>query len=258
MPEILVATVVSALVTAAAYKLFLRFSYQSRAQASIAAAQSELARIQTALEKNLRRAGYNLPLKCPGLNASSKLDTLRALVIEDNGGKPDGITVRGNFSETASQLTSPLSRWTAIMRVRAGGAKGFAKGDTLVIRDPQNAEWCIVTGVNANANLIQTRARLFDYQIGAEVILANSVSFRPTGTTLTQIASKRKHIVTKNLQNLTIATLGFDNKWDTSPPYELTNIQSLQYIVQTRVQKPGKKGWLYRDITGTVTLRNTK
>jgi hypothetical protein len=75
---------------------------------------------------------------------------------------------------------------------------------------------------------------------------------------LTQIASKRKHIVTKNLQNLTIATLGFDNKWDTSPPYELTNIQSLQYIVQTRVQKPGKKGWLYRDITGTVTLRNTK
>lgn len=258
MPEILIATVVSSMVTAAAYKIFLRFSYQSRAQAAIAAGQAELIAIQSALEKNLRRTMYNLPLKCPGLNAANKVDILRAIVIEDNGSKPDGITVRGNFTETASQIIQPLPRFTQAMKVRAGGAKGFAPGDTLVMRDAQNAEWCIVTSVSAGADVIRTRGRINDFQVGTEVIKVTTVSFRPSGTTLTQTTGARKHILSRNLKNLTIATLGFDNAWDTSPPYDIANIQSLQYIVQVRVPKPGKKGWLYRDITGTVTLRNAK
>jgi Tfp pilus assembly protein PilW len=258
IPEVMTATVVVAFVTAVAYKVFLRFSYQSRAQAAIAKAQSELIPIQTALEKNLRRAMYNMPAACAGYNASMRVDTLKSLEVKENGSGPDEITVRGNFTEAATQLTQPLPRSVTQMQVRTGGTAGFKTGDTLLLRDAQNAEWCIVTGVNTSANRITTRTRRIDFQVGAEVVRIGGVTFRPRGDTLYQVTGGRKHILSRNLYELEFTAQGHDGKWDATPPFAPDQVQALQYAIKTRVQKPGKKGWLYREATGLIALRNAQ
>lgn len=258
MPEVLIASVVAAFVVAVAYKVFLRFSYQSRAQAAIAKAQSELVPIQQALEKNLRRAMYNMPPYCLGYNAAMRVDTLKGLVVLENGSGPDEITVRGNFTEAATQLTLPLSRFTTQMQVRSGGANGFAAGDTLMLRDAQNAEWCIVTAVNKASARITTRTRRIDFQVGAEVVRIGGVTFRPKGDTLFQITGGRRHYLSRGLNALEISAQGHDGRWDDTPPFAPDGVQALQYRVRVRTAKPGKKGWLYRDATGIVALRNAQ
>lgn len=253
--ELAIALAVAVFVGAASYKAFLSFNAQSISQKRIAAGQSEIFPIQSALEKNLRRASYQIPLKAPRLLRPGVVDTVAAVSVQGSGTAPQSIAIRGNFSEVATQIRVAFPKTAAIMEVKTDGTAGFAARDTVLLNCGEFNEYVTVIQVGPASRLI-TGTRLYDYPAGTNVVKVSTVQFLPDGTSLSIITDGTSRRLTGNLSDMRFAFIGFDGKIDSTLPYQADLVKSIQYRLKIRIPKVGGRGYLYRETTGKVLLRN--
>jgi hypothetical protein len=249
--------VVAGIVTAAGYRLFTHYNSQAVLQKRIAAAQAELMPLQSALERNLRRAGYGVPLKSPRWRSGSPADTVAAIVLADNGSLPDGLTLRGNFSGAVTQARADFPRSATRLDVRLGTAGQFAAGDIVALENSDVHEYVTVASVDAANSRLTTGARLNDYPAGTRVIKVTTVEFRPSGADLLLVTNGRTQRLCRNLQEVRFYLGLRDGSVDSLPPFPIEDVQSILYGVRVRVPKPGNRGQLLREVTGRVQLRNS-
>ena len=256
MLELLVGLGVATLGLAVVYRALLSFDRQTVAQQRIAAAQSEMLPIQSSLEKNLRRASFRIPVRAPRWKSAGPADTVASLEVSPTG-SPNGIIIRGNFTEVFTQTRNPFPRAAARMDVLPGGATGFQLGDTLLLDCGEFQEYLVVTGLNATGPWIGTGNRLNDYPIGTQVIKVSLIRFLPSGGSLSIVTDGKSHRLTRNLSDLRFEFIRFDGTLESLPPFQPQFARSIQYRVKLQIPKPGAGGgFLYREVTGRVMLRN--
>ena len=255
--EILVGLLTAGLVSTLAYQIFSTFVSQSKNQAHIANAESQLLPIQEALEKNLRRTKYGIPGKTPGLNAYGGTDTLFALQYSGQTSSAPGIVVRGAFLGIRTQARAAISKFSGIIAVRTGAASGFKARDTIVIGDHDAGEYSVVRSVDIRNNRLFVSQLLNDYPIGTQIIKVNSVAFRPVDTTLTMYSDARPRHFTRSLEELRFYAIAGNGAIDSIGPFDVDRIKSIGYRVRLRFLDAKRQGYIYREASGVVTLRNT-
>jgi hypothetical protein len=258
MTEILVALFVTGVVVSLALKVFNFYSAQSKNQVRIANAQTQLLPIQAALERNLRRAMYQIPAKSPGLNSLGGTDTLYGIVYFSNGTRPDGIVVRGVFAGVRTNARNAFSKNNPTILIRPGSTSSFKIGDTLVLGNSDEYEFAVVRGVDILNHVLTTGIRLYDYPIGTQIAKVNSVSFLPRDSVLTQYTDARAYQLTDQLEDLRFYGIGFGGAVDSVGPFDINRLKSIQFLAEVRIPKVGQSGYLFRKVSGEVTLRNSK
>ena len=253
--EILVGLLAVSLLSAGAYRLYVFFSKQNLTQQRIAAGQNELLPIQKTLEKNLRRASYGIPLISSYMDSTGSVKSKDAIAPSDNGSNPDGILIRGNFSNVKSQLKQPLPLAATAMSLQSGTAGDFSVGDWVVLDMGEKSEHIKITNVDTTASQLGVGARINAYTAGTNVIKVTSVEFKSENGILTMVGD-RTSVLTSNLENLRFYFHQQNGIVDSTAPYDIKEIKSISYLLTLRIQKPGSGGYLYREATGDALLRN--
>jgi prepilin-type N-terminal cleavage/methylation domain-containing protein len=253
--ELLVGLVAASIVTALSYKAYLSFNRQSLAQNRIAAGQSELLPIQAALEENLRRAGFKLPLKV-ARRAGAAVDTVQSVTVSPSGSGPNGIIIKGNFSEVSTRTLTPFPAAAAHMDVLPGTASQFRAGDTVLVGDREFREYLAVNAVDTVNSRLTTGPRLNDYSCGVNVLKVNTVLFQPAGNDLYLTVDGKPHRLTANLTDLRFAFIKHDGLTVSAAPFDPEGVQFIQYQVEIRIPKPGGRGYFQRRATGKILPRN--
>jgi prepilin-type N-terminal cleavage/methylation domain-containing protein len=256
LSELLVGIVVAGIVVMGAYKLFLFFNSQAVTQRRVANGQSELFPIQAALEKNLRRATYGIPMRSQRLIAGNILP-VDAIVAADNGTNPDGIILRGNFTGVSTQMRSPFPMSATYMEVRFGATTAFAIGDSIVVQNTELSEYLRVLYIDNLNSRITTGARINSYPAGTSVTKVTTVEFRPSGADLKIITNGNTRYLSRNLADLRFYYKLQDGSIDSVAPVPIEAVKSIQYGVRIRIPKAGGNQYLYREAADWVLLRNT-
>ena len=258
--ELSIAIVVSTFIMAGAYRTFLYFQKQSLVQNRIAQAQNQLFPAQEALEKNLRRASSGIPSRSVMRNASTGLaDTVLAIAVQYNAAGPDSITLRGNFSDVASQFVSPVASTAATtdLPLLSGTAANFSIGDYVVLQNDGQSEYAQVASVNAGASTLRTGTRLYTYAAGTTVTKASSVQFLVAADSSLRMVqpSATAILLDKSVTSLKFKLISFGGIVDSTPPFQLDSAQYVQYSLNIRIPKTAGK-FFNRSVSGRILMRD--
>jgi prepilin-type N-terminal cleavage/methylation domain-containing protein len=254
--ELAVAVAIAALVGAAIYKIYPAFRTQALNQQRIAKGQSSLLPVQRALEKHLHDAGYRIPLKGIRRTPSGGVDTLAAVTLAPNGARPDGLVLRGNFSQVFTQARAPFPVGAAALLLRLGGADAFQPGDTLYLSDGEGGEYLAVRSVDKANSTLSTSPRLRDYPVGSGVAKVGTVEIRPQDSTLLLVRDGVPRRLAGDLADLRFYCVGMDGSLDSLPPFSLETTRSIRYRVKTRIARVGGRPSTHREAEGLVHMRN--
>lgn len=170
--EIMIALVLVAIVTTGVFNLFIAQHDSYMVQEDVTDVQQNARASIDELSRNIRMAGYDLPL---GLNAIEAYDT-----------DPDTIVVVYHSSGCDTYLSDPMPNPSAELKV-SGDLSCFYEGQFVFIYDPDSAvgEWMEISLIQQAAFHIQHRESSLSraYQADALVLALDRVKYFVDNTT---------------------------------------------------------------------------
>jgi hypothetical protein len=258
LTELLVGGTIGTLVIVGAYKAFGGINKDQAQQQSIASAQSELLPLQRLLEKDIRRASQGMPAATIRRDSAGRSQPFYAIEVVKQTRGASSLTLRGNFSRTASQLRVDAAKAVAWLELQSGGARGFKTGDRVLLEAGEYSEVTTLAEIDTVTSRLRAATRLLDFPAGASVIRIASVSYVRDGAQLIYTDENgRRSTVSSHLNLMQVAMRALNGSLDSLPPLDLANGQALTYNLAVKRKKPGTVAdSITRTATGEVTLRN--
>jgi hypothetical protein len=258
LTELLVGGTVGALVIAGAYAAFRGINKDQLQQQMIASTQSELLPLQRLLEKDIRRASQGMPAATIRRDSAGRSQPFYAIEMVKQARGASSLTLRGNFSGTASQLRVDAVKTATWLELQSDGARGFKSGDRVLLEAGENSEVTTLSEIDTVTSRLRAEARLLDFPAGASVIRIASVSYVREGMRLVYTDENgRQSTLSSHFNLMQVSMRTLNGSLDSLPPLDLANGQALAYTLAVKRKKPGTASdSIARTATGEVTLRN--
>jgi len=172
--ELLVALVITGIITTAILHTYIIQHKNYLIQEDITEIQQNARASIDELARQVRMAGYNLPLGMPGIEAANT--------------NPDTLTIRYNAGGCDTELRLPMPRTSSELKVdTATNYTCYNDGDWVYIWEPDSGygQWIEITHVQPSANKLQhnTVLLLDEYGAGSQIMDLTQVKFYIDNTT---------------------------------------------------------------------------
>lgn len=254
--EVMIALVITGIVTAAIFEVYLTQHKNYIAQEEIVDIQQSVRASIDVMARNVRMAGYNLPIGIPPFEA---YDT-----------DPDTIVVYYDASDYNTYLATSMGNRTSDLALGSDPAR-FREEQWAYIWDPDSSygEWFQIGEINRNTWRMRHRHGGFSraYSAGALVLPITMMKFYIDNTSdpdhpdlMLETPGLAPMIFAENIRDLQF-TYRMNNSLWVDEPTILENVREVKILITGRADRPqvvstGEDTYRERTYTTSVNFRN--